>query len=746
MNKYNILEKNDWEKFKKEQPNRFTNKISNSFYLDLRQAVLADFSGLDLKKMTELARLMRGLIFSTVEAGQSGHPGGSSSKVEQLLAMTLSGALAFDPINPKNPGRDRVIWSAGHCTPALYALLSLFYESMRRAGRQFSPAVVRPVFPEDLLSFRKADGLTGHAESHLPLVDFSTGPSGHGFCTAGGLALSHRAGGLDTKVWVIMGDAESEEGMTYEARNVFPTLGLDNLIVSLDYNHIGLDSRIEEVLSTPYLNHWLGLGWNVIEADGANILELIYAYHLAKKGFANNLPTVVIAHTVKGKDYGSWENKPESHGSPINHEEYVAVMKKIGFAIQGEKGKTILDIEAVFDNLSKELEDYVCYQLEKDAELIVPESKLLGQMSKRMAGRPLVDPLSVRRPRQLPKELIFKPGEKVSTRSAAGAWFAWFMKQTAFFYAGAGDVSKSMLTGEAENIYGYVSSQNPYGRGIRFGIAEQNMAMMSAGLTGDVLPGGFHPVSVFGTFAVFSPMMASAVRLAIINNHLNPSAKGFFIMIAGHDGPETGEDGPTHQGLYWSSLFSSYPGIKVYKPTDANETIEMLFYALEKGEPIALSLCRTATTVWDRSQGTGALLSTQGAYVYKPFFGKGLKKVTLVVSGVYLLKNVLLSLPALEKEGYDIKVVVVTSPQLFADLRKNNPGKAEMILSEKERENAIAIHNGWNGFLYPAVLNKNSLERSIGITDYLKSGQPDDLYELANLSPQNIKDRIIKLC
>ena len=167
----------------------------------------------------------------------------------------------------------------------------------------------------------------------------------------------------------------------------------------------------------------------------------------------------------------------------------------------------------------------------------------------------------------------------MATRKATEAWFAWAMKHTAFFYVGAGDLMKSILTGKAESVYGIQTQKNPLGRGIRFGIAEQNMAMMSTAMAQDILPGGFRPMTAFATYGVFTPMMANAVRMTLINSAVNPPASSFFIMLAAHDGPETGEDGPTHHGLFWMSLFTAYPGIKVYKPLDANEAIEMLFHA-----------------------------------------------------------------------------------------------------------------------------------------------------------------------
>ncbi|TSC84877.1 MAG: Transketolase [Parcubacteria group bacterium Gr01-1014_13] len=718
-------------------------KINSSApeYINLQNKKIANIKGIDVKRLDKLARILRGLIFAAVEAGQSGHPG-SSGKVEQFLAMTLGGVMAFDPTNPKNPGRDRLIWSAGHCTPLLFTGQALYYEILKRNGRQFSEAAVKAVLPEDLLRFRHADGPQGHAEAQYPYSDFTTGPSGHGLSAAGGMALVHSSCGLDTKTWVFMGDAESEEGMTYEARNIIATNGLKNMIVSFDYNHFGIDAEIEEVIASPIINHWLGLGWNVIETNGHNVLEVAYAYNLAAKGFANDSPTVVICHTLKGKSYGKMENTAASHGIAAKHDDYVSIMKNLGFDIPGKQGEVMADIQTVLAEITSEDEKYILERLEIGAKKVLPESVLVEKMKKSLAGRQIVDPLSIKRPKVLPSELVFAEGSKVSTRKAVQAWFNWYMKQTAFFYAGAGDLAKSVLTNSAEEVYGLISRKNPLGRGIRYGIAEQNMAMMGAGLTQDILPGGYRPVSVFGTFAVFTNMMANAIRLAIIGNELNPKTKGFFIALAAHDGPETGEDGPTHQGMYWMSLYNALPGIKVYKPTDANETIEMLFHALEKGEPIVLSVYRPEQPVIKRGEVPAAIEANNGAYVYKQFSGKG-NKLVLAICGMQILQNTLAILPELEAKGLDVKIITVTSPELFEDLRKNNPTKAQEILPDEERSLVVTLHNGWPGFLYPFMLQPNYNKKAIGITHYLKSGNVAEVYEVADMTSKDVKEKIL---
>ncbi len=701
--------------------------------------------GIEIDRLTKYAKILRALIFTTVEAGQSGHPGGSSSKVEQMLGLIFSGVLKFDFLSPKNSGRDRIVWSAGHCTPLLHSIQAFIYEALRRLGHQFDKTILNAVLPEDLVRFRHSDGPQGHAESNYPLSDYSTGPSGHGLSAAGGLAASHRAVGLDTKVFVLMGDAESAEGITYEIRNLASTLGLQNLIVSFDYNHFGLDGPIEEVVRSPILNHWLGLGWNVIEINGHDILQCIKAYQLAFAGFENNLPTVVLAHTIKGKDYGQVANTSASHGLPAKHEEYVQIVQKLGFNILGKPDDVMTDIETIIDTITPQDCAYIEQIVRQNAIRITPERDLIKQIKKTLQGRNIIDPRVIKRPLEMPKELIFAAGEKLATRKAASYWFKWLMNQTAFFYAGAGDISGSVLFKETEDVYGLINQNNPIGRGIRFGIAEQNMAMFSSALTQDILPGGFRPVSVFGTFAVFTSMMSNCVRLALINNHLCPERAGFFIMLASHDGPETGEDGPTHQGLYWMSNFMAYPGIKVYKPFDANETIEMLFYALTKGEPIALSVSRPNSLVLKRGDGVPpAIEAINGSYVYKSFSNIGNQKKILVISGSQILLNVLEILPKLEKHGIDVKIINVTSPELFEELRKNNPQKALEILSDEERPLVITLHNGWKGWLDSFMLPADHENRRIGVDTYLKSGNIEEIYEVAELTSDNIFAKILK--
>jgi transketolase len=725
------------------EPSRFEYLADGGDYLDLRRLPLEPLPEIDEDKIANLCRVVRGLLFAAVDGAQSGHPGGSTSKAEQVVTLLASGAFGYDAWNPKHAGRDRLVWSAGHTSPLFHALVSLVYETLRRNGDTLAGADARMVvYPEDLARFRKWGGPSGHVESEYALADTSTGSSGHGLSAGLGFAALHRSCGLETKAFVIAGDAETEEGMTYEARNLAANLGLDNLVVTLDYNGFGIDGPIFDVLPPPYQNHWYALGWNVIEVDGHDIRALAYAYRLAAAGFAQG-PTVVICHTKKGTAYGRLEGTGDSHGTPLTHDEYVDAMHKLGFPIPGVKGQVAADIEVVVQGLREGDLAYLTARLRAAAALIAPEEDLVDRMETALEGRPVRDYTAIERPAVLPPELVFKPGDLVATRKASEAWFTWTMNHTAFFYLGAGDLMKSILTGKAESVYGILKRDNPLGRGIRFGIAEQNMAMMSCAMAQDTLPGGFRPMTAFASYGVFTCMMANSIRMTLINNTVNPAAKAFFIVLAAHDGPETGEDGPTHHGLFWMSLFTAYPGIKVYKPLDANEAVEMLFHATRRGEPVVFSVVRPGVPVFARGDGVPAAREAcNGAYVFRGFRNNGKPKLVLVISGGQVMSNTLEVLSEIE-ERRDVKIVAVTSPQLFEDLRRDEPAKAESIFSESDRQYVVTLHNGWRGFLYPFLLPGDHRERTFGMDDFSRSGSPKEIYRHEGFDPAGVRAKIL---
>jgi transketolase len=190
------------------------------------------------------------------------------------------------------------------------------------------------------------------------------------------------------------------------------------------------------------------------------------------------------------------------------------------------------------------------------------------------------------------------------------------------------------------------------------------------------------------------------------------------------------------------SLYSAYPGIKVYKPLDANETVEMLFHAAERGEPVVLSVVRPSVPVFARGNGVPeARAALDGAYVFRNYSGNGKRRLPVAVCGGQMLANVLAALPELERRA-DIKIIAVTSPDLFEELRQRDPEKAQTVVSDEERASLLTFHNGWPGFLYPFLLPSDFTGRCHGIDHFQRSGSPKEIYTAAGFDPEGIAVKI----
>ena len=269
----------------------------------------------DVKQLVqEKAKAIRVSIVQSVTAAKSGHPGGSLS-IADVMALLYYVEMNVDPANPKAPNRDRFVLSKGHAAPALYATL---------AEKGYFPK-------EELLNLRKIDHmLQGHPDmKHTPGVDMSTGSLGQGISCAVGMAISNKVDGNDHRVYALLGDGECEEGEVWEAAMAASHYKLDNLCAILDYNHLQIDGNIEDVISPePFMSKFEAFGWNVLNVNGHDFDELRHAFNQAKQ--VKDKPTIIIAHTIKGKGVSFMENNYAWHGAAPNDEQYETAMKELG--------------------------------------------------------------------------------------------------------------------------------------------------------------------------------------------------------------------------------------------------------------------------------------------------------------------------------------------------------------------------------------------------------------------------------
>lgn len=267
-----------------------------------------------LDELKRVATRLRIEIIKMIGAAASGHPGGSLSEVELLMALYFR-VLRHNPKDPTWRERDRFILSKGHGCPALYAVLA-------EAG-YIDPAI--------LPTLRKLSSpLQGHPDRRmLPVLEASTGSLGQGLSIGIGMALAARLDKLDYHTFVMVGDGEIQEGQNWEAAMFAPYHKLQNLTLIVDCNHQQLDGFTKDILDVdPLPAKFSSFGWNAVEIDGHNFDQVIPALEKARANTSGR-PTAVIASTVKGRGVSFMENNPKWHGVAPKPEEVAAAVKEL---------------------------------------------------------------------------------------------------------------------------------------------------------------------------------------------------------------------------------------------------------------------------------------------------------------------------------------------------------------------------------------------------------------------------------
>jgi len=265
-----------------------------------------------IKELQAKAKKIRRLIIQMLALSKSGHPGGSLSSTDLITALYFS-ALKHDSQDPHWPGRDRFHMSKGHCCPLWYAVLA-------ESG----------YFPlEKLWTLRQLGTmLQGHPDPRTPGVEAASGSLGQGLSVALGMSLAGKLDKKDYRVYCLMGDGEIQEGNIWEAAMASAHFKCDNLCGIVDYNGFQIDGKTCNVMNLePLVNKWQAFGWHVIEINGHNMKEILAAYDEAMS--IKGRPSVIIAHTIKGKGVSFMEGVCDFHGRAPTIEEEQRALKEL---------------------------------------------------------------------------------------------------------------------------------------------------------------------------------------------------------------------------------------------------------------------------------------------------------------------------------------------------------------------------------------------------------------------------------
>ena len=694
----------------------------------------------DLKNDYEFWEITKDLIDQcidiTLNLSQSGHPGGSRSKVHGMLITLLSGAMRWDIRDPTKRFSDRFVLVAGHDNPMVYATLAVLNEALRIKFKQTqdSKYLVKngeefQLIWEDLLTLRQNKGLPGHAEMEGKTLffKFNTGPSGHGSPAAAGAALAHKlAGSEEVKVFAFEGEGGLSTGVTHETLNSAWGLGLGNLVYYVDWNDYGIDSRpfSSIVKSTPE-ELFKTSGWHVEGTDNcedwSSFTESYYDLIVGNSDSA--IPKMIFAKSRKGRGYHKFDEK--SHGAPHKRnselfwktKEDFALKYEIDFSNFGEEAASSREmqvaqgssyLETVFSVLhnNQELVDYLADRLVELGDSVPDEI----DSCKIQQDNPL-DDKELFNFSNYPSDIFADPGDKVPNRVGFSKVASWLNSHSRrkynrpLFVAMSADLADSTNIsgfskgwGDMEDMGMYSKEDNLSSPLMPQGITEFANAGMMAGLStvnfnSDTLDSFNGFIGSFSTYGSFSYLKYGPIRLFSQVAQDSQIKVGKLLWIAGHSGPETAEDSRTHFGIFAPGVTQLFPKGHIINihPWEHNDVAPALAAAFSTDVPIvALHLTRPAIEIPDREKlGMASHFdASKGAYLIRDYDDRPHDGV-VIVRGTSSTNTVVSILDQIGSK-YNVKIVSAISWELF-DMQTSEYKSS--IIGDKEWADSMVITN-----------------------------------------------------
>ena len=648
------------------------------------------------------ATAIRVLTLDAVAAANSGHSGMPMGMADVATVLFFN-HLKFDPKTPLWPDRDRLILSAGHGSMLLYSLLYL-------TGYEDFPL-------EEIKNFRQLGAKTaGHPENFLSdAIETTTGPLGQGIANSVGFAMAEeiqRANYgekiIDHYTYVFAGDGCLMEGVSQEAIALAGRQKLSKLIVFWDNNNITIDGKVELSDTTNQVERFKSSGWNVIEIDGHNPVQINEAIIEAKK---NNKPTMIACetHIALGS---SAQDTSKGHGA-LTDTKLIDETKHV-YGWSKEKFHVPVEVKNEWEKIAQK----------GQKEKLLWENRLASLSSKNKAE--FLRMYSMELPKTLGRAINkFKKSvsieqPKVATRKSSEMVLNVVNPIMTETIGGSADLSGSNNTKSLDMTIFDVNNRK--GRYVHWGVREHGMA---AAMNGMALHGGLRPYG--GTFMCFTDYARPAMRLAAL-------MKIPTIFVMTHDSIGLGEDGPTHQPVEHLAISRATPNTQVFRPADSVETAEAWEIALQsKTTPSVLALTRQGLPTL-RTKYKSANLSAKGAYILEESEGK--RQVILIASG----SEVSLALTArkkLQNEGIGTRVVSMPCMELF---EKQDEKYRKRILPGG-RHVRIAIEAGVKDSWAKWLLGERGKEANsgfIGMSGFGASAPASTLFEHYGITPEQI--------
>ena len=658
-----------------------------------------EFNEIDYKAIANI----KGLALDMINNANSGHPGIVLSAAPIIYSI-YAHHLINDPKNPKFINRDRFIMSAGHGSSLLYATLFM-------CGYNITI--------DDLTKFRCINSKTpGHPEYNLDIgVEMTTGPLGQGIASSVGFAIAEKflnnrylykkdKSLIDHYTYVLVGDGDLMEGVSYEAASIAGNLSLGKLIVLYDSNNMTLDNDTKNTFKEDVLKRFEAMNWDTYKvSDGNNLEELNSAIERAKTIL--DKPSIIEVKTILG--YGSkLENTNIVHGKPLDEEDIINIKKNLGLR---EIPFTVLQdaYSYVNDLIDKRVKNNI-RKYESNLKKVLPNVK---EEYKHEIEKLMNNDLSINI-----SDLAFDVDSlsNMSGRDISHNVLNEVLNEKNLVMGGSCDVSSS--TKVYLDNSGDFTNDNLSGRNILFGVREHAMGAILNGIT---LSG----IRTFGsTFLTFSDYLKPSIRMAAM-------MKLPIIYIFTHDTVEIGEDGMTHQAVEQLVGLRSVPNVEVYRPYDMNEIIGS--YKCAVNNLSGPSIIIISKDKIDTVSNTSINDVMRGAYIIKDYE---------VLDGVIIStgKEVSYALEVsnnLCNKGINLRVVSMPCVERFI---KENKKYRDKILPEELKRIVIEFSSSYSWYRFI-----KDEECMFNVNNFGFSGNNKDILKKFDLDIDTLSEKIEKL-
>ncbi len=654
---------------------------------------------LDNQALDAVALSVRCISADAIEAAQSGHPGLPLGCAE-LIALLYGEILIHDPTKPDWINRDRFILSAGHGSILLYAILHL-------SGYGISLDEIR--------KFRQLGERTqGHPEyGSIPGIETTTGMLGQGFANAVGIALAERmlAARFNTQkdevfdhyTYVLAGEGDLMEGVSYEAASLAGHLGLGKLIVFYDENRITIDGETDLALSENISERFNAAGWQVLEGDMYDYEAIFSLVSQAKT--EHRKPSLIRLASIIGRGSPTKAGTSSIHGAVLGAEELRNMKIKLGvnpdisFYVDPKAREYFENKRSSWINMRAAWE-----QGTFSSFISSPSGSGLWKtfFGKKEDGKSE----SIQWPE-------YSTGDFIATRTASGKVLEVIARRRPEIIGGTADLTGPCF--QALGDWASVTRNDMSGKLIRFGVREHAMGAVANGLALHTY-GALRPFCA--TFLVFSDYMRPAVRMAAL-------MKLPVIFVFSHDSIKIGEDGATHQPIEQLSALRLIPNLLVLRPADAEETVEVWKMAVAYNDgPVAIVTARQETEIFAKRDENWREDIRKGAYIVKKSHSN--PDVVICATG----SEVQDALKAAEQIPGNIQVVSIVSRELF--LSQSKEFRKKMI---PDSSKTVVLEAGCTDLWYVLFAEKS---RIIGINRFGESGKGPEVARHLGISPDSI--------